>query len=532
MKKRILALLIAIATVFTVVGCGNVNGNGSGNGGGGDSDNKTLKITVSKLGYGTEWLKKIVSAYETKTGAKVEVVEPVGSAGIDAIYAEMESLASDSDIFMTRQRHFFETIYKGSISVGGKKYPCQYADLTDVYEAKDESGSSIMDRADPLTREYFNMDGKYYGLCWANGVFGIVRNKDVWDSLGFTDDDVPLTTDQLLAVCDAIKTKSTGADGIAPFIYSYDDEYYTSIAPIWFGQYEGVQSMDYFGKGLDPAGQSTYNVYAYDGQLKSLEFLNELIKDSNGYQHKASKDLTFTDMQAYFAMGQAVFCVNGGWLEVESSTARKKNLDFIKTPVISALSEKLSYYNEADKAGNDQKLAELIKFVDAHAEKGDNEGRPSYATEEDVQIVREARQFAYLSSDRDHIASIPAYSKHIDTAKDFLKFMYSDAGLQIYYETTGGAKMPYATVGNYDETKITKSRFRKSIESAMEEGYFLDYNSYVKAKLYSIGKVDLYYHNGITATAMKALLEGTTPAEIVNINAKYLQTNWKTITDY
>ena len=176
MKKRILALLVAIVAIFTVVGCGD----GSGNGNGGGSGNKTLKITVSKLGYGTEWLKKIVSAYETKTGAKVEVVEPVGSAGIDAIYAEMESLASDTDIFMTRQRHFFETIYKGSISVGGKKYPCQYADLTDVYEAKDESGSSIMDRADPLTREYFNVDGKYYGLCWANGVFGIIYARRIW----------------------------------------------------------------------------------------------------------------------------------------------------------------------------------------------------------------------------------------------------------------------------------------------------------------------------------------------------------------
>ena len=528
MKKKILALLVAIVTVFAVVGCGN---NSNGNGSGGGEGNKTLKITVSKLGYGTEWLKKIVSAYENRTGAKVEVVEPVGSAGIDAIYAEMESLASDTDIFMTRQRHFFETIYKGSISVNGQKYPCQYADLTDVYEAKDENGSSILDRTNPMTKEYFNVDGKYYGLCWADGIFGIVRNKDVWDSFGLTDEDVPLTTDQLLAVCDTIKKKAAGTD-VAPFIYSYDDEYYTSIAPIWFGQYEGVQSMKYFEKGLDPAGQSTYNVYAYDGQLRALEFVNELVKDSNGYQHKASKDLTFTDMQAYFAMGQAVFCVNGGWLEVESSTARKKNLDFIKTPVISALSEKLSYYNEADKAGNDQKLAELIKFVDAHAAEGDNEGRPSYATEEDVQIVREARHFSYLSSDSDHIASIPAYSKHIDTAKDFLKFMYSDAGLQIYYETTGGAKMPYATVGSYDDSKITKSKFRNSIEAAMNEGYLLDYAVCAKAKLYSLGKVDRYYKNGTSSTAMKLLLEGTTPAEIVNINAKYLQTNWKTITAY
>ena len=35
----------------------------------------------------------------------------------------------------------------------------------------------------PAFEAYYNVDGKYYGLPWANGIMGIVRNKNVWDKL-------------------------------------------------------------------------------------------------------------------------------------------------------------------------------------------------------------------------------------------------------------------------------------------------------------------------------------------------------------
>ena len=92
--KRLMALTAAALLSFGMLsGC-------AGRPGG----NADLKITISKLGYGTEWLKAIAEKYTEKTGVTFDIVEPVGNAGIDAIYAEMESLASDTDIFITRDR--------------------------------------------------------------------------------------------------------------------------------------------------------------------------------------------------------------------------------------------------------------------------------------------------------------------------------------------------------------------------------------------------------------------------------------------
>lgn len=524
--KRLMAL-----TAAAFLGFGMLSGCAGRPGG-----NADLKITISKLGYGTEWLKAIAEKYTEKTGVTFDIVEPVGNAGIDAIYAEMESLASDTDIFITRQRHFFETIYKGSISVDGVRYPCQYADLTDVYKA-DSDGSTIKEKMKPEFEQFYNVDEAYYGLPWAESALGIVRNKDVWDKLGFTDADVPLTTDELFDLCDTIKSKTAASadlKGVAPFIYSLSDEYYTSFVPLWFGQYEGSESIRNFFNGLDPAGETSYNLYAYDGQEKALEVLNELITDKNGYQHGASKDLTFTNMQSYFLMGQAVFCVNGTWLEIEmGSNYKGANIDYIKTPVISALSEKLSYYQSGADTANNEKLSALVGYVDAHPEEGDNADRPAGTTEEDVEIVRDARHIgSYLGEGKDHIVSIPAYSRNIEAAKEFLKFIYSDEGLNIFYEVTQGQMLPVIPTTGYDESKISATTFRKAINDVLNEGYILPWESSMPTKIYALGGVSTYWNNGLTTTVMKALLQGTSPASIINTNQSYLKTNWKTITDY
>lgn len=528
MKKRFITAIAAVMASLTLFcSCG-----------GGSSAGGDLHIKVSKLGYGTEWLNAVVKEYEKKEGVKVKVTEVIGSQGIDALYREMESLSSDADIIFTRQRHFFESVYSGTVTVRGTKYATQFADLSDVYAEKDANGNSIESKMKDSAKDFLSVDGKYYALPWAEGVFGIVRNETVWKKLGYTDADVPKTTDELLALCKDIKSRAaTSADGelrrVAPFIYSFYDEYYTTIAPIWFAQYEGSEGVGNFLKGLDPEGKATYNLYAYDGQLKALEFLSELVSDKNGYQHTASKDLTFTDMQSYFLMNQAVFCVNGAWLETEmGSSYDDVEIGFIKAPVISALSEKLSYYNPADKAGNDKKLSALVSFVDAHPENGDNAELPAGTTAEDADIVRDARKIgSYMSASADHLATVPAYTQRLDQAKKFLKFMYSDEGLQIYYRATKGLVTPVVPAGGYDAS-VALSDFRKGVNAVTEEGYLLEYDHSQKQKIYSLGKVDVYFLNGMAVSAAKALIEGQTASAIVNNNLQYLKTNWKTITGY
>ncbi len=508
--KRLTALaLAAMLLLVTLAGCG-------GSGGKAKVDENSLVITIAKLGYGDQWLKDLAAAYEAKTGTKVEIISKIGDTGLSAIKGEMQSQASETDIFFTRAQEYFKSIYKGSVNIGGTNYDCEFADLTDVWNSKASEGESktIKEKMDPVFEEYHNMDGKYYGMPWATGIMGIVRNNNVWESLGYTEADMPRTTDELFALCDEVKAK-----GMAPFIYSLEAEYYSSFAPIWFAQYEGSESMNYFYNGLDPMGESSSNLYAFDGQVEALKIVERLINNENGYQHSISNSSSFTDMQSVFLLDQALFCVNGAWLESEMGEAYKNtNIEFVKTPVISSLINKL------ETVSDDATLSAVVAYVDGEGE------APAGVSEEDIAIVRDARSNAYIGNGYDHIGVVPAYSNQVETAKDFLKFMCSDEGLNIYYKATFGNQLPLENLSGYD-SGVEVSIFRQSVNDIFAENMLCKYESAGKAKVYAIGGANRYWYNGC-GNFVRALLEGKTPESLCIINNDYLKNNWTSITGY
>ncbi len=505
--KRIVAVALAgMMTVSLFTGCAKKN----------KINKDALVITVAKLGYGDAWLYDLAKAYEEKTGTKVQVISKIGDSGLSAIKGEMQSQATETDIFFTRAQEFFKSIYKGAVNINGTNYDCEFADLSDVWNSKasESESKTILEKMDPAFEEYYNVDDKYYGLPWANGVMGIVRNKNVWDNLGLTDADMPLTTDQMFALADKVK-----AQGKAPFIYSLESEYYSSVAPVWFAQYEGSESMKYFYNGLDPVGESSSNLYAYDGQVEALKVVQKLIDNNNGYQHSVSASSSFTDMQSTFLLDEALFCVNGAWLETEMGEAYQGvNIDFIKMPVISSLINRLETVND------DATLAAVVKYVDGNGE------APAGVSEADIAIVKDARNNSYTRSGFDHTALVPAYSNKLEEAKDFLKFMYSDEGMNIYYKATNGNQLPLENTTGYP-TDVKVSPFRENINVLLAEGQICEYDAYVKAKVYAIGGVSKYWYNG-SNNFVRALLEGKTPESICATNNDYLKDNWSSITSY
>lgn len=521
MKKSLRSLILLFASSLSLASCG-----GDGGPGGGDysanPEKGTIEISVAKLGYGTDWLKALCNAYNQKTGVGFKITELVGQAGIEAIQTEMESLASSTDLFITRPKNYFKMVYSGAVKAQGKTYPCALADLSDVYTTplEGENGATILSKMDKQYSNYFNIDGKYYGLPWGNDIMGVVRNLNVWNKLGLADKDVPNTTDELFALCDKVKEK-----GVAPFIYSLSDEYYSTIVPIWFAQYEGSASMANWYNGRDPSGQETYNIYSYDGMVKSLEVLQTLLDSKKGYQHESSKTLPFTSMQGYFLRDQALFCVNGSWLETEmGSNYKDSNIDYIKTPIVSALSEKMSYYNPDDKAGNDKKLSALIDYID-----GRKDTLPEGTTVEDAEIVRDTRVSAsYIRGGHDHNMLVPAYSDQIDNVKDFLRFMYSDEGLNIYHKVMDGGTLPATPTNGYQNEGVSISQFRNNINEIMNEGYLCNYGAGIKAKVFCLGGVNRYYVNG-TGNMVHEILEGKTPDKIIATNQAYIKQNWNSI---
>lgn len=527
-SKKILSVALALSLACPMMAaCGSSSGD--------------LIITASERGYGLEWLDAIVEKYEEKTGIDVAVIKKIGMSGQNAITTEIESLSGDTDIFFSTGTELFSGLYKGQIvAANGITYDRMFASLDSVYQTTVEGESkSIAQKTNAHVLNSYELDGHYYSTPWHHSLMGIVLNVDIFTTLGYTEADIPKTTEEMFALCDDILAKPAVGEGknakkVAPFIFSSINEYYTSFFPIWFAQYEGKTVYeDYYCEGKDPDGEVSEYVYTFEGQEKALDVLARLIKPIKkdgdvDYQHEKSDELEFTDMQGWFLADQAVFCVNGGWLDIEMSNYKGKNMKFIKTPVISSLVEKLSFYT-GDVAQDDAKLRTLIDYVDEHPETNDFENMPTFASEADVKKVREARQMAYKGGSGG-ITLVPSWSDKIDLAKDFLTYMLSDEGLCEYYQATGGGILPTGlSDSNKSYPTVSMSTFRQNQMEIFSEGHLLRKDP-SKARLYAIAGVSSTFNNGMAGVPGIVLREGNvTPKDIMQTNQQTVSSKWSTI---
>lgn len=188
--------------------------------------------------------------------------------------------------------------------------------------------------------------------------------------------------------------------------------------------------------------------------------IQQLIDPSKGYTYSLAENAEYGDAQAYFLRGtkeDGAMMPAADWIENEMKTMAGGGLEIgdilpMRTPVLSAISDKLSYWKEGvsyteaqlseeKRAQYDANLQALVDYAD-----GTVTTLPTYGTEKEVKadaaIVEEARNLRY-SIGLTHSCAIPVYATAKEGAKEFLKFMASDEGLKLYLANTNGANLPY-----------------------------------------------------------------------------------------
>ena len=194
------------------------------------------------------------------------------------------------------------------------------------------------------------------------------------------------------------------------------------------------------------------------------------------------------------------------------------NIDFVKAPVISSITDRFA----ADSDKSDAKLREIVKYVD-----GTIAAKPTGVTDADIELVREARKSSYATGGVDHQGFIPCTSDDIDYAKEFLKFMYSDEGLKIYYDTMGGLKLPATPTDGY-AVKADLSVFTQSVSSLLSENYLC--TTYAKSKMFTIAGVSNIYRNGMNSLVSDITTKMQAGKSIAAIIDEIMQTNQNDIT--
>lgn len=458
MKKIISLLLVLILPIFVLVGCGEVEQSSSLDKFK-DRPNKIIVLYQSS-GYGMEWLEKIAEEYMTNYNEDtfVEVRKTVLS---DEERSKIQSGISPADIFLTEA-------HMDSIS--------DYLEpLTDVYNANATGENvKVIDKVNSFLYQcYLNKRDKVaYSMPYVNQMgYNFAYNKTVLDNaFGKDNYTIPRTTDEFFAFGDQLKAKD-----IYTFVSSFSDssDYLHFSLRAWFAQLLGMENYNNYCEGKYFDGQEyvlnesePVILDKYETEMKDwYEIVKKLSAADNGYMHKDSNSIDFMKAEAVFAgvgfgknQRKCAFLFNGIWLENEmswilaeqASEGDPQVIRMMRTPIASSIIKRTPSIT------TDEKLREVVDYVDG------NGAKPSGVTDEDIEIIREARNIVCSVTSGEMV--IPKSSKNKAKAKDFLKFMATDKAQFIAQKTLKGIPLlPYGKVYSDAELGITSSDFIKDV---------------------------------------------------------------------
>lgn len=413
MKKRVLALalsLVMVAGCLTACG-GKENNKKVGNA------TTDVEIAYWHTGQGTEWLDKMVEAFE-EAHPEYKVSYSASSA-LKSVTSTFDIEGDTVDLYMGIK--YYDT---------SKLEP-----LDDVLSATAEGESKTI--GEKFDASYLELekasDGKYYNLTYGGGIIGIVYNKEMFKDTGI--ETTPRTTNELAAVCDKLYQK-----GYTPLCHYAPSGYWEFMDEVFFAQYDG---FDYYINNFyackDENGTSpSKDVFTKkDGRYETTKAYEKFITPE--YVLAGSNSSDHINMQTQFLNGKSAMMVTGSWISNEmKSIGGLENFEMMKTPVLSAIIDKLTTVEtESD-------LRKLIAAIDSVTD--GEKTLADYADGENYKVdnisVSKA-DWEYVSAARNMVAAnyagsscyIPNYSTGKEGAKEFLKFMYSDAGYKIFTDT-------------------------------------------------------------------------------------------------
>lgn len=453
--KKIVALILAIFTAFSFVGC---------NRGIDKTDTKTdvLQLAIVNRGYGVDFLYKLVEKFEEKTGAEVAIVSE-SSITTTTRQSLLNPNTNGIDLYFAIEDFVDDLVYQGRSVVSG--YECVFEDLSSLYDEPLEGWGQEITLRDMLDPFYFYANTylateKQYTTTWATALDGLIYNHELFEKYTLI---IPRTTDELFEVMDQIKAlqlRNSNNEIIYPFTYPGTDGYTYYLINVWFAQYAGTEVFYNFLQGKDADGNYVPECFLNKGMSDAYKVLEQILfiggKDtpSNGYVSDTDISNNFTAAQVLFLNESAFMMPNGDWLDREANSnvsAGTVDIRFMKTPILSTITDNL------DTVKNDTLLRQVIDYVD-----GTTTVKPANVSDADIEKVRAAR--SVVNAEVAHMCFIPAYSNNIELAKEFLLYFYSKEGQDIVSQYSYGNTAPlhfdYTSLSGYSEfTELQKSKF-------------------------------------------------------------------------
>ena len=454
MKKFIailLSLVVCFGTMLGVTACGDTEDEEI------DKTKTQLYVGIYDGGLGTEWAKKVKTAFEAKY-ADTEFEPGTGKRGVqvlirpdklgyepDTLIANIQSGVETCDVYLTANNLYYKFVQGGVAE-----------DITDLLGEKvygedgelSENGTiSLLDKMDDYFVETFKWsDGKYYGFPFEDSLQGLIYDEDLFNERRWT---VPTTMSDFYKLIARMANSS-----VTPFTWTgtINAFYYTCLTTAIVAQYEGsegvkayksytgtLDSDNYYYDETNPENnviteKNAWKLAGNRGNLEALKFLREITKDA-----RYCSSLAFGGSQTHLT-AQQEFLLS---IEKESNTGSGR---------IAMLLDGEWWENEArgqfgEMASRDENYGygkRNFKFLPMPAIDGQKSDK---------------RTVVSFSSGSVGFVSTKAARK--DIAKLWIQFMHQNSQLTTFTTTTGSS-LPYKYTLS-DEAYASLTSFAKSV---------------------------------------------------------------------
>lgn len=486
--KKITSLLLALLMLVALAACGGNGGTTVTNPENPDEiveDTTTLNIMILHKGYGFKWLEALKNGFEAANPGVTVNLTTISKA--DIIKGDIKNYKkSDYDLYfdvsstgMASLVQEFSTYYAGSQAL---------RPLNDVLDAEiPGEGITVREKMFDSVLLGYQSEGRdtedtsddvYYGLPYVTSAMGLYYNETVInEALGEGNWEVPNTTDELIALCQRLKDADCHI-----LLPGSLDQYAKSFFLANWAQYEGMENFLKFFDGIgydsDRGRETTRSslIYEQEGRLESMKVAYDLIDPDNGFVLSNTAEIgvnNLNDYQKRFvdSKNKLAFYFCGDWLmqEIQDNSGENSSnsvIKMMKTPVISSIIDAKNGYSADNEArlpniNDDATLSAVVSYVD-----GKSDTLPAGVTDSEVAYVKEARNIMG-SQNEIHSVYAPAFSNAKTLANNFLIYMASDEGIQIFKDNCIGGFAPYHY--EYEGLSVTE----QSIYDATKDSTFV-----------------------------------------------------------
>ena len=449
-----------------------------------EADQK-LEVFIADRGYGTLGIEAALVEFAKQDWVKekypnLEIPKPYTSRTPNLGLTRLSSPSNNNFDLIFIIENFRPYMKRDA---NGKALIC---DITESVYNSTVPGENILfkDKILPEFEDYCTIYEKEldrnsnFDVPWVTGYHGFIYNPEILARYDLSDEMpngnlAPNTTDEFLAVCEAIKNEPTKSGNDMGFAVGacgtngYDNTALTG----WWAQYDGVKAYEDFFAGYytTPGTEGTefeerylsHKVFELEGRRKALEVMGHYLTPYKGYYDARYIGMEFMQLQTLLLQGMYAFSYCADWFDsemalvVEDMEAKGEHVSpilLLQTPVISAIVEKLEYRENNNAYMTDDKLSFVIKCIDD--KKAYDVTRDEFAakfagapelpelSENDYNKLKETRA-QYTQAAINHTGAIPEVSNSKDVAIDFLRFLATDVCQLAYMKATNGQNLPF-----------------------------------------------------------------------------------------